>query len=1053
MKRLLLDIMLACLPVVGASAYDCMVDGICYNLSNGEASVTSKTPKYSGEVVIPSTIEYNNNTYQVTSIEGDAFYECSNLTAINLPNSLKTIGGNAFKGCGLTSISIPNSVESIGAYAFSLCPLTNFVIEDGYTTLMFKDTQKPFYSWIDMPGDGDYAEILPLENVYIGRNIDSNRSSREWFHGMTSLKTLTIGNAVTEIPDGSWGFCYGCSSLESLTIGSSLTKIGGQDFYGCTSLTTLNIPDNVLSIGSYAFYGCDGLTTASIGSGSIGENAFFSCTSLSSLTLGNNVTNISIGAFSGCPISSIFIPNNVVRIAGGAFGSIKELTIEDGDETLDCYLSGMGPLEQVYLGRNVLEQSSGLGGIIRESSTLCSLTIGEKVTHIPYAAFSNCSSLTTLTLGEGVTSIGESAFEGCSSLPSITLPNSLTTIGENAFYNATSLQTIAIPNSVTAIGDCAFEDCSNLSTLEIQATSLIINSDWFIGCDNIATVSIAGGTIGEYAFQNKKKLISLTLGEGVTSIGRYAFSGCSNLPSITLPNSLTTIGESAFYNASSLQTIVIPNSVTSIGNYAFYNCSNLSTLDIQTTSLTINSNWFSGCDNIATISIAGGTIGASAFKNREKLTSLTLGEGVTSIGGHAFYGCSNLPSITLPNSLTTIGESAFCNTTSLQTISIPNSVTAIGSSAFYNSGALNAIHITDMAAWCGIAFGEKWNGYSSDAGFNLYLNDEKVTSLLIPKEATKVNPLAFYNCKDIEHIVVEEGNEAYDSRNECKAIVETESNTLLKGCKNSFVPSDVTAIADYAFLNCDGLTSVTLGSGIQQIGQEAFYGCKLRNVLVKNTTPPTASGSSFSAQTFYHTTLYIPTGSWDDYAYDDSWYRFINIRETATMESQLTTTQAYTLMDANKFCYSVYDSVNDCIGTINAVSGIDENNPNHCWQVIEKDGQKYLYNIGAKKFVTTSVENSSLVLSDNIAPISMEDGTDGIVLDNDSSQQWAMVSNERMLVDQNIISEVTGIQAVSKDREHGTRYYDLNGRQLQQPKNGLNIIRTADGRIVKSFKK
>lgn len=99
MKRVLLNILLACLPVVGASAYDCMVDGICYNLSNGEAAVTSKTPKYSGNIAIPSTIEYNNNTYQVTSIEGGAFYECIALTSVSIPESIKAIGNSSFYDC------------------------------------------------------------------------------------------------------------------------------------------------------------------------------------------------------------------------------------------------------------------------------------------------------------------------------------------------------------------------------------------------------------------------------------------------------------------------------------------------------------------------------------------------------------------------------------------------------------------------------------------------------------------------------------------------------------------------------------------------------------------------------------------------------------------------------------------------------------------------------------------------------------------------------------------------------------------------------------------
>ncbi|MBQ9203396.1 MAG: leucine-rich repeat protein [Prevotella sp.] len=854
-------------------------------------------------------------------------------------------------------------MSQIGDQPFGGSNLSNLIIEDGDAELVFKDSN---------PFNG--INSCTIENVYWGRNV----SSPGVFKGMTSLKTLTIGDKVTDIPSS---LCYGCSNLTSVVIGSGLTKISGSAFFNCTNLNEISFPENITEIGGSAFWGCiglknisipsgitsigycafwecEGLTTLSIECGVIGEKAFYGCTALNSLSLGNKVSSIGEWAFRECTaLTSVSIPNSVTSIRSFAFEGtgITSLTIEGGTEPISIGEQAFScNISTLYLGRNTYcdwrEQ-----GLLR-------------------------SALKYLSIGENVTSF-------------------------------------------SAFG----ETCNSLTSVEAHRNSIIVDGA-FSSCPSLSSVSILSDKIGDGAFSNCISLESVEFGENVTSIG-----------------------ESAFYNASSLQTIVIPNSVTDIGDGAFYGCSNLSTLDIQATSLTINSNWFNGCGNIATISIAGGAIGESAFKDRKKLTSLTLGEGVTSIGRYAFRGCSSLPSVTLPNSLVTIGESAFAGTTSLLAIAIPNSVTSIGRWAFEDSGALEAVHITDMAAWCGITFGENWNGYSSDEGFNLYLNDEKVTSLIIPKEATTVNPLAFYNCKDIESITVE-GNEVYDSRQGCNAIIETESNTLLKGCKSSFVPSDVTAIADYAFLNCDGLTAVTLGREMQSIGQQAFDGCKLRNVLVKNATPPTASGSSFSAQTFYHTTLYIPTGSWDDYAYDNNWYKFINIRETATTEAQLTMTQAYTLMDANKFCYSVYDPVNDCISTISTVSGIDENNPNHCWQVIEADGSRYLYNIGAKKFAVSS--GGGFVLSDVASSIEMEDGADGIVLGEQQTRQWAMVSNERMSVEQNVIDDInTGMQLTTLPQQTENRYYDLNGRQLQQPKKGLTIVRTTDGRIVKSFKK
>lgn len=223
------------------------------------------------------------------------------------------------------------------------------------------------------------------------------------------------------------------------------------------------------------------------------------------------------------------------------------------------------------------------------------------------------------------------------------------------------------------------------------------------------------------------------------------------------------------------------------------------------------------------------------------------------------------------------------------------------------------------------------------------------------------------------------------------------------------------------------------------IGKNAFNGCKLRNVLVKRNTPPNAEDYFVSTKTFYHTTLYIPTGSWDAYAYDNKWYQFINIRETAMTEEQLNTQQVYTLMNANTFTYSVYDPVNDCINAISSV-GIDENNPNHNWQVIDFNGSRCLYNIGAKKFVKSV--NGSLVLSGFPIPIEMKNGDNGIIIGEQTSKQWALVNNESMNVEQAII---TGIDEISTDLQNSNILYDLNGRKLSSPQKGINIIRMSDG--------
>lgn len=205
---------------IDVMAYDVDVDGICYNLSGTEATVTyTRKPynQYNGEIIIPSSFEYNSQTYSVTSIGDDAFSYCSLLTSVIIPSSVTSIGGAAFEGCsGLTSIDIPNSVTSIGYLAFKSCTgLTSITIPNSVTT------------------------------------IDS-----QTFYYCTGLTSVTIGNNVTTI--GRHAFAN-CSSLTFVTIPNSVTSVGDNAFYECTGLNSVTIGNSVTSIGDYAFSGCSGL--------------------------------------------------------------------------------------------------------------------------------------------------------------------------------------------------------------------------------------------------------------------------------------------------------------------------------------------------------------------------------------------------------------------------------------------------------------------------------------------------------------------------------------------------------------------------------------------------------------------------------------------------------------------------------------------------------------------------------------------------------------------------------------------------------------------------
>ena len=150
--------------------------------------------------------------------------------------------------------------------------------------------------------------------------------------------------------------------------------------------------------------------------------------------------------------------------------------------------------------------------------------------------------------------------------------------------------------------------------------------------------------------------------------------------------------------------------------------------------------------------------------------------------------------------------------------------------------------------------------------------------------------------------------------------------------------------------------------------------------------------------------------------------------------------QAYTLMDASTFAYSVYDPVNDRISNISS-TGINEDNPNHCWQVIEVGEKRYLYNLGAKKFVTSS--GNSLRLTSEATAIEMGDGKDGIVLGEQAGRQWAFVSNDRMNVEDAIADGIERIEGGKLETERS--FYDISGRRISETQKGINIIRNSDG--------
>ena len=334
MKKLFLSTLLLALPLL-ASAYDCQVDGIYYNLipKGNVAEVTYQKVEngypysdYSGSVVIPEKFTYEGVEYSVTTIGERAFLDCTGLTSVTIPNSVTSIGEGAFGSCtGLTSVTIPNSVTSIGHGAFGSCTgLTSVTIPNSVTTI------------------GDYAfdYCTGLTSVTIPSSITSIEDRA--FSYCYSLTSITIPNSVTSIGGGAF---YYCTGLTSVTIPSSVTSIEGRAFQDCTGLTSVTIPNSVTSIGGYAFEDCRGLTSMTIGSGIryIHEQAFAACNNLEEVyCLAENVPGTSTNVFekSYPEYMTLYVPASSLNAykttePWSLFGTIKAIS-GSGEEPTKC---------------------------------------------------------------------------------------------------------------------------------------------------------------------------------------------------------------------------------------------------------------------------------------------------------------------------------------------------------------------------------------------------------------------------------------------------------------------------------------------------------------------------------------------------------------------------------------------------------------------------------------------------------------------------------------------------------------------------------------------
>ncbi len=762
-------------------------------VGDGDTAMTG----LSGSVTIPSTVKYGGTTYKVTAIGDRAFLRCSDITSLEIPDTVTTIGELALADLNVNTITIPDSVETLGDNVLSGASMTSVTLSSKLTTIP----------------DRAFNSCPNLREVTIPDSVTKIETYA--FNSCSSLTTITIPKNVEYIgKQAFWG-----SALTEVTIeGNSLTEIDNLAFAFCESLKTINIPSSIETIGEQAFQHCGVLKTTGLETGT------------------SNLTSIGTEAFSSTMIKSISIPSTCTDINKNAFTRCSKLQEINVDEENSKYSSEDGILydknkETLYL--------------YPAAKTGSSYTTPDGLKTIGAYAFEENQRLRDVTINDGVETIERSAFKGAG-VETVIMPDSVTSIGELAFYNSKSLSEITLSKNLKEIPDYIFYNCSSLSEVEIPASVKKIGTNILSGCESLEKVTIKSpeltsisssafsGTPDDVKFDVEtnaiKNMLVDTCGvsaDRITSAGKdpkpsienftldgiyykvlsdptdtangtvQVGSGYSGSFEVTLemaknlveiPETVTeettgntytvvAIGENAFAAAwdsswednrpSRIKNISIPKTVTSIGKNAFYNASNLETITFaEGSQLT--------------------SIGENAFDTCTSLKEIALPDGFKTIGEAAFADCKALKTATVGNALEEIGAEAF-KRSGLESINLPATLKTIGTDAFYECNSLKAINVSGTGAYT-----SEDGVLLSDRGKTLlvYPAAKTTTEYTVPDSVEAISDKAFYgNTRIIE--------------------LNTGKNTK--------------TIGKYAFGNMSALTTLTMENSVESLGEMAFY--------------------------------------------------------------------------------------------------------------------------------------------------------------------------------------------------------------------------------------
>ena len=675
-------------------------DGITYEVTlmrpagNGhtelnEVQVISST--ISGTLSIPQEVKDLNNqyTFKVTAIGSAGTY--TNVTAVNLPSTLKTIKTNAFSNSQITTINIPAGTDDIydGAFA-QIENLTAITVDAGNS----KYTAEDGILYEDKSGN-KYLKAYPVAKAGTTFTVPSGvyGVSTNAFQLAKNLTTITLPASIQDLPTSAEanGFTS-AANLTAIKVDAGNTKFKDEDGVVLTQdgKTLVAYPFARRGVPDPNYNG----PLATMHAGEV-------------YTIPNSVETIAKGAFAQVQHITAVKLNNVKKISAGAFYSVRNLrnvelgasveTIEDGA------ITGSPDFTRFAVDSNNPNYTADAEGIIytknKEELVLYpSGRAGEYSTlpttkKIRKRAFYYAQKVTKVNFNSALENIDNDAFQTTTALKEITFaaPSSLTRIGTWVFVN-TGLTKLELPASLKEIGSNAFKGNNNLKTVTVAANSQLesIGTYAFTENSNLESFTFEGSTalktISQGAFSNDTKLASFDVPANVETINRAAFDGTSSMKHVTFqaPAKIKKIGEAAFQNANALENIDLPEGLEEIQKDAFNKCTSLTEIGIPASVNKIAPTGFQQAEKLEKFTVnKNNTVYSSVdgfllSKDKKTLVSFPpakagtyytlLPPTIETIGAQAFYAINNLKNITIPEKVNKIEKFAFDMTTELKTI-------------------------------------------------------------------------------------------------------------------------------------------------------------------------------------------------------------------------------------------------------------------------------------------------------------------------------------------------------------------------------------------------